>query len=58
MTAFIRAELLKMKSSLSRNLFLIIPIFFLLFAAFSNIYANKSQHPDANIFLTITYNYL
>src|SRR5699024_3361876 len=54
MASFIQAELLKMKSSLSKRLFIVIPIFFLLFAVFSNIYAE--QQPSTNVFLTIIYN--
>ncbi|WP_156857484.1 lantibiotic immunity ABC transporter MutE/EpiE family permease subunit [Oceanobacillus sp. AG] len=54
MSNFIQAELLKMKSSLSKKLFLAIPIFFLAFAIFSNIYAE--QQPSTNVFLTIVYN--
>lgn len=54
MSNFIQAELLKMKSSLSKKLLLAIPIFFLAFAIFSNIYAE--QQPSTNVFLTIIYN--
>lgn len=48
MSNFIQAELLKMKSSLSKKLLLAIPIFFLAFAIFSNIYAE--QQPSTNVF--------
>lgn len=54
MASYIQAELLKMKSSLSKKLFIVIPIIFLLFAVFSNIYAE--QQPSTNVFLTIIYN--
>lgn len=54
MSSFIQAELLKMKSSLSKKLLLVIPIFFLIFAFFSNTFAE--QQPSTNVFLIIVYN--
>ncbi len=54
MTTFIKAELMKMKSSLAKNLLLAIPFFFLLFAIFSSIYAE--QQSNTNIFLAIMFN--
>lgn len=54
MSSFIQAELLKMKSSLAKKLLLVIPIFFLIFAFFSNTFAE--QQPSTNVFLIIVYN--